>query len=188
MQSSFAAASEVLASWSASLASPSLADSRDLAGWEQQRNSDHVNLSSTTSHPFISEPSIPPSPSPLHAALPQTTGHRQPQQEHHAERNSTTVPPSTIPSLLDSTITPRTRMSMLLSSLAINLFLPFMNGVMLGFGEIFSKNVLAGWIGWGLRTVAELHKLGVNNYVASRSQNVNNGLGVRPTGSMESSH
>ncbi|OJA10549.1 hypothetical protein AZE42_11999 [Rhizopogon vesiculosus] len=39
-------------------------------------------------------------------------------------------------------------MSMLLSSLAIDLLLPFMNGVMLGFGEIFAKNVLAWWIGW----------------------------------------
>ncbi|OAX31882.1 hypothetical protein K503DRAFT_777212, partial [Rhizopogon vinicolor AM-OR11-026] len=43
-------------------------------------------------------------------------------------------------------------MSMLLSSLAINLFLPFMNGVTLGFGEIFAKNVLAGWIGWRIQS------------------------------------
>jgi hypothetical protein len=38
--------------------------------------------------------------------------------------------------------------SALLSSLAINLLLPFVNGVMLGFGEIFAKNVVMGWFGW----------------------------------------
>lgn len=36
----------------------------------------------------------------------------------------------------------------LFSSLAINLALPFVNGVMLGFGEIFAKNVIMGWLGW----------------------------------------
>lgn len=36
----------------------------------------------------------------------------------------------------------------LFSSLAINLLLPFVNGVMLGFGEIFAKNVVVGWLGW----------------------------------------
>jgi len=35
------------------------------------------------------------------------------------------------------------------SSLAINLFLPFVNGVMLGFGEVFAKNLMLGWLGWG---------------------------------------
>jgi hypothetical protein len=37
----------------------------------------------------------------------------------------------------------------LFSSLAINLLLPFVNGVMLGFGEIFAKDVVLKWFGWG---------------------------------------
>jgi len=36
----------------------------------------------------------------------------------------------------------------LLGSLTINLVLPFVNGVMLGFGEIFSENVLFRYFGW----------------------------------------
>jgi hypothetical protein len=168
--SSFAAASEVLASSSASLASPSLADSGELTSGEYHGPSshlhgsqhlkmdtgspsqkwEHIDSSPTSSYPSMSfpEPSIPSSPSPPHAALPRTTGLSQPQQERNAEPKPSTIPLSTIPSLLDSTIAPRTRMSLLLSSLAINLLLPFVNGVMLGFGEIFAKNILVGWIGW----------------------------------------
>jgi len=36
----------------------------------------------------------------------------------------------------------------LLGSLTINLVLPFVNGVMLGFGEIFAENVLFSYFGW----------------------------------------
>lgn len=36
---------------------------------------------------------------------------------------------------------------LLLASIAINLGLPFINGVMLGFGEIFARGILAPWIG-----------------------------------------
>lgn len=39
------------------------------------------------------------------------------------------------------------RLSLVTASLAINLGLPFLNGVMLGFGEIFARAVLAPWIG-----------------------------------------
>lgn len=164
--SSFAAASEVLASSSASLASTSLADSGHLVSEQKgpshashhlktDRGSpsqkwEHIDSSPTSSYPSMSFPetSIPSSPSPPHTALQQTIGRDKPQEQHPAERKSTNVPPSTIPSLLDSAIAPRTRMSLLLSSLAINLLLPFVNGVMLGFGEIFAKNVLVGWMGW----------------------------------------
>ncbi|TFY74610.1 hypothetical protein EWM64_g9403 [Hericium alpestre] len=31
------------------------------------------------------------------------------------------------------------------------MLLPFVNGVMLGFGEIFAKNVVVGWFGFGKR-------------------------------------
>lgn len=39
------------------------------------------------------------------------------------------------------------RLSLVGASLAINLGLPFLNGVMLGFGEIFARAVVAPWIG-----------------------------------------
>ncbi|KAG2107298.1 uncharacterized protein F5147DRAFT_214050 [Suillus discolor] len=167
--SSFAAASEVLASSSASLASTSLTDSGHLVNEQKGPSShlhtpqhlkmdsgspsqkwEHIDSSPTSSYPSMSFPetSIPSSPSPPHVALQQTTGRYQPEEQHSAERKPSNVPPSTIPSLLDSSIAPRTRMNLLLSSLAINLFLPFVNGVMLGFGEIFAKNVLVGWMGW----------------------------------------
>ena len=42
----------------------------------------------------------------------------------------------------------------MLSSLAINLALPFVNGVMLGFGEIFAKNILLDRLGWKRTTIA----------------------------------
>jgi hypothetical protein len=167
--SSFAAASEVLASSSASVASTSLADSGHLVdepkGPSNHLNDshhlktdngspsqkwEHIDSSPTSSYPSMSFPetSIPSSPSPPHFSLQQTTGRGQPQEQRSAERKPSNVPPSTIPSLLDSTIAPRTRTTLLLTSLAINLLLPFVNGVMLGFGEIFAKNVLVGWIGW----------------------------------------
>lgn len=44
--------------------------------------------------------------------------------------------------IFDSSLSSKTRLTALFSSLAINFFLPFVNGIMLGFGEIFAKNVL----------------------------------------------
>ncbi|KAF8656872.1 hypothetical protein AX16_002418 [Volvariella volvacea WC 439] len=57
------------------------------------------------------------------------------------------LPPPTL-TIFDSSLPTRTRVNAFLSSLAINLLLPFVNGVMLGFGEIFAKNVVMGWLGW----------------------------------------
>ncbi|UZJ52612.1 hypothetical protein CBS101457_001932 [Exobasidium rhododendri] len=41
----------------------------------------------------------------------------------------------------------RRRSYLVIASLAINLGLPFLNGVMLGFGEIFARTIMAPWIG-----------------------------------------
>lgn len=41
----------------------------------------------------------------------------------------------------------RRRSYLLLASVAINIGLPFINGVMLGFGEIFARSIVAPWIG-----------------------------------------
>ena len=57
-------------------------------------------------------------------------------------------------SVFDSSLSPKTRALALLSSVAINVLLPFVNGVMLGFGEIFAKNVLVRWIGFKIPGLA----------------------------------
>jgi len=49
--------------------------------------------------------------------------------------------------IFDTSLSRRTRLTAFFSSLAVNLLLPFVNGVMLGFGEIFAKNVLMDWLG-----------------------------------------
>jgi hypothetical protein len=75
------------------------------------------------------------------------------------EHNETPSPPQPQPTsqqaavsvtlaIFDSSLSTRTRVTAFFSSLAVNLFLPFVNGVMLGFGEIFAKNVVMGWLGW----------------------------------------
>lgn len=56
-------------------------------------------------------------------------------------------PPASI-AIFDSSLSTKTRVVALLGSLAINLFLPFVNGVMMGFGEIFAENVVWKWFGW----------------------------------------
>ncbi|KAJ7127059.1 hypothetical protein C8R44DRAFT_780318 [Mycena epipterygia] len=50
--------------------------------------------------------------------------------------------------IFDPSLSTRTRVTALFSSLAINLLLPFVNGVMLGFGEIFAKNIVLEYFGW----------------------------------------
>jgi len=50
--------------------------------------------------------------------------------------------------IFDPSLSTRTRLTALFSSLAINLLLPFVNGVMLGFGEIFAKNIVLEYFGW----------------------------------------
>jgi hypothetical protein len=49
------------------------------------------------------------------------------------------------PQIFDGSLPPRTRVLVLLASLGINLLLPFVNGVMLGVGEIFAKEILGVW-------------------------------------------
>lgn len=63
------------------------------------------------------------------------------------------VPSSATLSILNPSLSPSTRLKALFSSLAINLLLPFVNGVMLGFGEIFAKNVVGAWLGWNIGAV-----------------------------------
>jgi hypothetical protein len=114
-------------------ASPSPVDAKDDNGVSNSQKWETVHVSPTSSYPSMSFPgqSGPPSPEPRNRRL-----------SNHAP------PPSATLAILDNSLSTRMRLSALLSSLAINLLLPFVNGVMLGFGEIFAKNVVIGWFGW----------------------------------------
>ncbi|KAH9838389.1 uncharacterized protein C8Q71DRAFT_527401 [Rhodofomes roseus] len=124
--------------------------------WEDIHSSDPDSLAS--SYPSLSFPSDPHSPS---SSLP----HPLPPHAHHGHAHHPAHPhghehaheqrreaPSTTQALFDSSLSPRTRVLALVASLAVNIGLPFINGVMLGFGEIFAKEVLVGWLGWGKRS------------------------------------
>jgi hypothetical protein len=81
-------------------------------------------------------------------------GHDDSHDDHHHRGGSGTgitlpsaAPPSVTLSIFDSSLSTRARILALSSSLAINLLLPFINGIMLGFGEIAAKS-LFGWSGW----------------------------------------
>lgn len=121
-----------------------------------------ISPSLGSSYPSISlsDPSgLSSSPAPRPSPPPSCS----PTQRHKSsvEERNTAIPPSTLPSIMDHTVTRRTRFSLIVSSLAINLFLPFVNGVMLGFGEIFAKNVLVGWFGWRTQSGRIAAHLGV---------------------------
>ena len=68
--------------------------------------------------------------------------------QNHPAPSQLALPPTATLAIFDSTLSTRTRVKALFSSVAINMLLPFVNGVMLGFGEIFAKNVIMGWMGW----------------------------------------
>ncbi|KAG6831813.1 hypothetical protein H0H92_007490 [Tricholoma furcatifolium] len=105
----------------------SQADTRDGSQkWED------IHASVTSSYPSLEYPERRDTPSP---------SHRLPAPQRQAPLNATLA-------VFDSTLSTRTRVKALFSSLAINMLLPFVNGVMLGFGEIFAKNVVMQWFGW----------------------------------------
>jgi hypothetical protein len=66
--------------------------------------------------------------------------------EHRVAPQSATA--SLTSAIFDASLSRRTRLTAFFSSLAVNLLLPFVNGVMLGFGEIFAKDILMDWLGW----------------------------------------
>ncbi|KAF8071708.1 hypothetical protein FPV67DRAFT_1667182 [Lyophyllum atratum] len=101
----------------------------DTAGVSQKW--EEIQSSVTSSFPSMSYPERTETPSPSREPAP-----------------SPPAPLSATLAIFDSTLSTRTRVTALFSSLAINLLLPFVNGVMLGFGEIFAKNVVLDWFGW----------------------------------------
>ncbi|KAL0567394.1 hypothetical protein V5O48_014598 [Marasmius crinis-equi] len=128
--------------------SPSVADARDLVSGEAPRNPHPPSTTNperqdtwedlpselTSSYPSMSFPSDEQSSPPEH---------------HKASSSQAPRPPLTATAaVFDTSLTTGTRVKALCASLAINLLLPFVNGVMLGFGEIFAKNVVLRWLGW----------------------------------------
>ncbi|ETW83101.1 hypothetical protein HETIRDRAFT_426508 [Heterobasidion irregulare TC 32-1] len=137
---------------------------------------DDFPSSMTSSFPSMSFPEASRSHSPEHhhrhpadqthhvhdSHAPAHTPHSHTRAHEHASASA-----STTLAVFDGTLSVRTRAWALVSSLTINMFLPFVNGVMLGFGEIFARNVV-GWLGWrvpgaaaanvGIRPLADQRK------------------------------
>ena len=123
-----------------------------------------MTSSLTSSFPSMSFPSDPHSP--ISSARPPAGlahgahGHGTHAHDHHhghahAHAGTGAAPPRTATlAVFDSSLSPKTRALALLASVAINVLLPFVNGVMLGFGEIFAKKVIIGWLGWKIPGMA----------------------------------
>ena len=93
-------------------------------------------------------------------------GEHTPPHEHRVAPQPALV--SLTSAIFDTSLSRRTRLTAFFSSLAVNLLLPFVNGVMLGFGEIFAKNVLMGWLGWRLKPGSVATTVGIRG--SSREQ------------------
>ncbi|EMD34100.1 hypothetical protein CERSUDRAFT_117605 [Gelatoporia subvermispora B] len=136
------------------------------SGSNKHEKWEDIPSSLTSSYPSLSFPSDPHSPqSPtqtLHArphgthAHAHSHGHKHSHDHEHAahDHHHAHAPAhghkggSATLAIFDGTLSTGARARALLASVAINLLLPFVNGVMLGFGEIFAKNVLVRWLGW----------------------------------------
>ena len=107
--------------------------------------SSYPSLSLHDQHPH-QDPRQPPSGT--HHATPthRDTGARNRAHDHQGTDQPQRPPASA--AIFDSSLSTKTRTIALLGSLTINLFLPFVNGVMMGFGEIFAENILWKWFGW----------------------------------------
>ncbi|KAJ2917448.1 hypothetical protein MD484_g3016, partial [Candolleomyces efflorescens] len=82
------------------------------------------------------------------SSFPERTEPSSPTRQVATASSNKPAPTSATLAIFDSSLSTKTRVLALFSALAINLALPFVNGVMLGFGEIFAKNVVLGWFGW----------------------------------------
>jgi len=158
--------------------SPSPADSRDLLTGEPQK---HVVPTATVeasksqsgdeSHKWeeVSDPLTSSFPS---MSFPDRTNTPSPHPPPPAPLESATL------AIFDPSLSTRTRLTALFSSLAINLLLPFVNGVMLGFGEIFAKNIVLEYFGWRPLSrpgaVAASTGLGATLRPSERTKNLSN--------------
>jgi len=95
--------------------------------------------SAESSYPSLSFPDTPPHVPPPYTQALRAPNPPPPPPPFHS--------PSMTLSIFDSSLSRRARVLALVSSLTINLLLPFINGVMLGFGEIFARHIIK-WNGW----------------------------------------
>lgn len=76
--------------------------------------------------------------------------HHHHEHEHEGKERVKTnpgPPPSLTLSIFSPGLSPRARALAVVSSIGINFLLPFVNGVMLGFGEIFARTFVAPLFG-----------------------------------------
>lgn len=106
----------------------------------------HLHLHRPGHHHDPAHPSRAPIPAPPALGGAAHAASAQKHEEGAAQRNA--PPLALTPMVFAGDLPVRTRLWALAASLAINLLLPFVNGVMLGFGEIVAKEVLSGWSGW----------------------------------------
>ncbi|PLW11473.1 hypothetical protein PCANC_18442 [Puccinia coronata f. sp. avenae] len=72
--------------------------------------------------------------------------------EKHSAKKIAVAPSITLSlftHLTDPNLTWKTKLGCFAATLGINFFLPFINGVMLGFGEIAAREFLGAYFGWG---------------------------------------
>ena len=119
---------------------PAVADPTGSPNWE------NLPSSPTSSFPSMSfpEPSRPHSPE-----RSATAPHAAPRAAGGGAAAAPLAAASATLAVFDDSLPNGTRFWALVTSLSVNMFLPFVNGVMLGFGEIFAKTVIVGWLGWG---------------------------------------
>lgn len=88
--------------------------------------------------------------------------HRRHSHSHHDHHGSAIAASNRVPlpsvtlSIFSPGLSARARALAIASSIAINFVLPFINGVMLGFGEIFAKNFVAPLFGIRIPSVANV--------------------------------
>lgn len=139
---------------------PSTAHTQDPSHDSSSPNWEDVPSSMNSSFPSMSFPDASRSHSETpshpnthsHPSHHHHTDHAHSHHTHHDEKDSPKVeanaPTSATLAIFDSTLSTKTRAWALVSALAINMALPFVNGVMLGFGELFAKEIIAPWLGW----------------------------------------
>jgi len=154
-----------IAASSGRIPSPSPVDARDLVAGEIPRSGPSNAKSSerpTSKHERLDTnekwedfPSLASSfpstsfPERSSGTSPELSTRRHPTAQEPPPHTPANKPPiSATLAVFDSSLPAKARISALFASLAINMVLPFVNGVMLGFGELFAKNVVLGWFGW----------------------------------------
>ncbi|KAF5367402.1 hypothetical protein D9758_003779 [Tetrapyrgos nigripes] len=133
--------------------SPSPADARDLVTGETPKtqvveHTTHSRQETGDDQKWEDLPSEVTSSLPS-MSFPESNEDSSPDHRDHDHRRQPPLeqPTSVTLSVFDSSLSTKTRLKALCSALAINLLLPFVNGVMLGFGEIFAKDIVLGWLG-----------------------------------------